>query len=74
MFSTIDGNNLDDVKKICETNGGGWVLGNADTHYWLVSSLADKAKCAIIFVAYTLSPDAQFSYSSGSGNEMFNIF
>src|SRR5215211_9437356 len=42
------------------THGGGWVLGGFDTHERLVRELANKANVAVVFVNYTLSPEAKY--------------
>jgi acetyl esterase len=41
-------------------HGGGWVLGGADTHDRLLRELANGAHAAIVFVNYTLSPEAKY--------------
>jgi acetyl esterase len=41
-------------------HGGGWILGNADTHDRLVREIANGANAAVIFVNYTRSPEAKF--------------
>jgi acetyl esterase len=41
-------------------HGGGWILGNKNTHDYLIRSIANGAKAAVVFVNYTLSPEAQF--------------
>jgi len=41
-------------------HGGGWVLGNKDTHDRLVREIANGAKAAVVFVNYTPSPEAQY--------------
>jgi acetyl esterase len=41
-------------------HGGGWVLGNADTHDRLVRELAVGAGAAVAFVEYDRSPEAQY--------------
>ncbi|WP_176014014.1 alpha/beta hydrolase [Victivallis sp. Marseille-Q1083] len=41
-------------------HGGGWVMGNKDTHDRLVRELAVGAGVAVIFVNYTPSPEAQY--------------
>jgi len=41
-------------------HGGGWVLGGFDTHERLVRELANKANTVVIFVNYTLSPEAKY--------------
>ena len=41
-------------------HGGGWILGNAGTHDRLVRELATGAHCALVFVEYERSPEAQY--------------
>ena len=41
-------------------HGGGWVLGGFDTHERLVREIANKANVAVVFVNYTLSPEAKY--------------
>jgi len=41
-------------------HGGGWILGNEDTHDRLVREIANRAQAAVVFVSYTPSPEAQF--------------
>jgi acetyl esterase len=41
-------------------HGGGWVLGNKNTHHRLVCELAVGVPATVIFVNYTPSPEAQF--------------
>ncbi|MGW0931413.1 alpha/beta hydrolase [Streptomyces sp. NPDC002644] len=40
-------------------HGGGWVLGNAQTHDRLVRQLAHGANAAVVFVNYTPSPEVR---------------
>jgi len=41
-------------------HGGGWVLGDKDTHDRLARELAVGANAAVVFVNYTPSPEAKF--------------
>jgi acetyl esterase len=41
-------------------HGGGWVLGNADTHDRLVRELAVGAGASVAFVEYDRSPEAHY--------------
>ena len=41
-------------------HGGGWVLGNADTHDQVCSILVNKGKYDLISVEYSLAPEAIF--------------
>lgn len=48
-------------------HGGGWVLGNAETHDRLVRELAVGARAAIAFVEYTPSPEAHYPVAIEQG-------
>ncbi|MER6032059.1 alpha/beta hydrolase [Streptomyces sp. NPDC001851] len=48
-------------------HGGGWILGNADTHDRLVRELADGAQAAVVFVEYTRSPEAHYPVAIEQG-------
>lgn len=41
-------------------HGGGWVLGDFDTHARMVATIAVAARCAIVFVEYDCAPEAPF--------------
>lgn len=41
-------------------HGGGWVVGNIDTHDVICRALANAAGCAVIAVDYRLSPESRF--------------
>jgi acetyl esterase len=41
-------------------HGGGWILGDERTHDRLIRDIASGARAAVVFVKYTLSPEAQF--------------
>ena len=41
-------------------HGGGWVVGDRDTHDRLVRDLAHAAHAAIVFVDYSRAPEAQY--------------
>jgi acetyl esterase len=41
-------------------HGGGWVLGDADTHDRLIREIANGADAAVVFVDYDRSPEAQY--------------
>jgi acetyl esterase/lipase len=62
-------------------HGGGWVLGNQDTHDRLIREIAIGADAAVVFVNITPSPEAKFlialeeaysatKYISQNGNNM----
>jgi acetyl esterase len=44
-------------------HGGGWILGEFDTHDRLVRELANNTNAAIVFVNYTRSPEAKYPIS-----------
>lgn len=41
-------------------HGGGWVLGDKDTHDRLIREIATGAQAVVIFVEYTRSPEARY--------------
>lgn len=41
-------------------HGGGWVMGDKDTHDRLIREIANGARAAVVFVNYTPSPEAQY--------------
>jgi acetyl esterase len=50
----------DALPAVLYVHGGGWVLGNAETHDRLVRELAVGADAAIVFVEYDRSPEARY--------------
>ena len=51
-------------------NGGGWVLGNADTHDQVCSILANEGKYDLISVEYSLAPEAIFPKAINEGKKI----
>ncbi len=45
---------------IVYTHGGGWILGDKDTHERLVREVANAAGAVVVFVDYTPAPEAQY--------------
>jgi acetyl esterase len=41
-------------------HGGGWILGDRDTHDRLVREMADATRAAVVFVDYDRSPEAKY--------------
>ena len=48
-------------------HGGGWILGNADTHDRLVRELAVGTGAAVVFVEYDRSPEAHYPVAIEQG-------
>ncbi len=45
---------------IMYAHGGGWILGNKNTHDYLIRKIANGAQAAVVFVNYDLSPEAKY--------------
>ncbi|MEQ9491436.1 MAG: alpha/beta hydrolase fold domain-containing protein [Alphaproteobacteria bacterium] len=41
-------------------HGGGWIVGNLDTHDRLMRELASRSGCCVVGVDYRLAPEAKF--------------
>ena len=41
-------------------HGGGWVIGNLDTHDGICRSLANRVGCLVVSVDYRLAPEHRF--------------
>jgi acetyl esterase len=54
-------------------HGGGWVLGGKDTHDRLIRDLANGANCAIVFVNYSSSPEAQYPVPIEEASSEINV-
>ncbi|MFJ7907447.1 alpha/beta hydrolase [Kitasatospora sp. NPDC096204] len=50
----------DKLPAVMYFHGGGWVLGNENTHDRLVRQIANGAQAAVVFVDYTPSPEARY--------------
>lgn len=45
---------------LLHAHGGGWILGDKDTHDRLVRELANAVRAAVVFVDYTPAPEAHY--------------
>ncbi|MEV5544224.1 alpha/beta hydrolase [Saccharopolyspora shandongensis] len=45
---------------VVHSHGGGWILGDKDTHDRLVRELANAVRAAVVFVDYTPAPEAHY--------------
>ena len=53
-----DSNEALPVQVYC--HGGGWVIGDLDSHDWTCRAVANAAKCAVVSVDYRLAPEHRF--------------
>jgi acetyl esterase len=60
-------NTKENLPALIYFHGGGWILGNAQTHDRLIRELAVKANVVVIFVNYSLSPEAQYPVAIEEG-------
>ena len=50
----------EDLPVVMYFHGGGWVLGDKDTHDRLIREIANGVNAAVGFVNFTLAPDAKY--------------
>jgi acetyl esterase len=53
-------NNKNKLPVIIYIHGGGWILGNKNTHDRLIREIANGVQAAVVFVNYSLSPEAHY--------------
>ncbi len=53
-------NNGEKLPAILYFHGGGWVMGNRETHEGLIKELANSANAVVIFPLYALAPETAY--------------
>lgn len=48
------------LKPVMYFHGGGWILGDMNTHDRLIRDIADGSRAAVVFVNFTPAPEARF--------------
>lgn len=56
-------NSNENLPVVMYFHGGGWILGNKNTHDRLIREIAHGANAAVVFVNYTPSPEAKYPKS-----------
>lgn len=51
---------VDALPIVLHCHGGGWILGDKDTHERLDREVANTAQVAVVFVNYTPAPEAHY--------------
>ncbi|MFN6566021.1 alpha/beta hydrolase [Dendronalium sp. ChiSLP03b] len=59
--------NTDTLPVVVYFHGGGWVLGDKDTHDRLIREIANGTEAAVVFVNYTPSPEARYPVAIEQG-------
>ena len=54
-------------------HGGGWVIGNLDSHDVVCRMLAHEGELIVIAVDYRLSPDTVVGFALGGGGTNWNL-
>ena len=61
----------DDSRALLYFHGGGWVIGNLETHDSTCRRLANKSRCQVIAIDYRLAPEHPFPAPTDDGIEAF---
>ncbi len=56
-----------DLPVVIYLHGGGWVLGNANTHDRLIREIAKGTQAAVVFVEYTPAPEGTYPTAHEEG-------
>ncbi len=59
--------NTDILPVVIWIHGGGWVLGNKETHDRLMREIANGVEAAVVFVDYTPAPEGQYPTAHEEG-------
>lgn len=60
LYRGADTGNAESLPVLVYFHGGGWVIGDIDSHDPVCRHLANRARCAVVSVDYRLAPEHKF--------------